>query len=370
MFEAMLAGRIAHEFGSFIVHSFCNEGIDDNSKEVAPLKFVNFVVFGLCIPFAWLTCPDYLNILLSNSSEESMYMYSFEHFTSGISDEDLQFYYMTSGREYRLGDTLYFSRGHKPHEYGSYYCIEGLHELEDVCTWSNGDRSVFEFDLTEPINEPLSVTVILYGVATAQGDDAVQTVTCEVNDVDCEVFRLKAGKKYIRFTIPAEHVSEKLRITFKYDYIHSSGNANIAVAFEQIYICRAGQRAFEETLFDEITQIMIQHESMEAYISELEVQQKSMIAYISGLEVQQKSMAAYIGELENQQKSMATYIAELETQHKSLTTYIDELEAQRKAIVSYSVGLETQINAIYTLRSWRIRNCIVKILSKIGIIKK
>ena len=125
MFEAMLAGRIAHEYGSFIFHGFCNDGLEDESRGKAPVEFLNYVLFGLYAPFARLTEPDYLRFLLSNPPETDLYMRSFKHYTRNISQEDLEFYYMSDNRAYRIGDPLYFSGGHKQHEYAAYYAGGG-----------------------------------------------------------------------------------------------------------------------------------------------------------------------------------------------------------------------------------------------------
>jgi len=231
MFDAMLAGRIAHEYGSFIFTSFCNHGIEDNSKSLVPIEFLNFVLFGLCIPFIWLTDPDYLRFLLSKPSEKELYMRSFNYFTQNITKEDLELYYVNSGREYRLGDPLYFTSGHKPHEYAAYYCTGGLHSNERFCTWSNGESTSFEFDLTEPTNEPLTISVALYTVAVDwNSQNPAQTVTCEVGGINCGSIILTPEKKYMRFTIPKECFTDKLLVIFRYGYLHTSGDLKIAIA--------------------------------------------------------------------------------------------------------------------------------------------
>lgn len=295
MFEAMLAGRIPHEYGSFLFHAFCNEGIEDDSKAPVSVAFLNFVLFGLCTPFSWLTNPEELHFILSNTSEKERYLRGFHHYTQGISNEDLELYYMTDGRAYRLGDPLYFTSGHKPHEYAAYYCLGGLHFICELCTWSNGETTSFAFDITEPVTGPLTISTVLYEVAMdCNGANPAQTVTCEVNGVACGSNTLTPGKKYLRFTIPAEClVDNSLMVTFRYGYLHASGDAKLAVAFERMYISRAVQRAIEEAMSDEIAALTNQ-------TSALEAQNAVLHGQINALDAQNATLHAHIGELEAQ----------------------------------------------------------------------
>lgn len=263
MFEAMLAGSIAHEYGSSFFHSFCNNGIEDDSKGVAPIEFLNFVLFGLCTPFTWLTSPDYLRFLLSGPSEKELYMRSLEHFTRHISRDDLEFYYMSDNREYRLGDLLYFTSGHKPHEYAAYYCIGGLSGCGETCTWSSGGYTSFEFDLSEPANESLTISILLTEVAMDWDiTNPTQTVTCEVNGVNCGSVTLVPEKKYLRFTVPPECFTDKLQVTFQYSYLHSVEDSKLAVAFELMCISRHGQRLIAGAMSDEIARLETHIESI------------------------------------------------------------------------------------------------------------
>jgi len=340
VFEAMLARRIAHEYGTSLFHSFCNDGIEDKSKDVAPTEFLNFIIFGICTPFEWITSPDWLRFLLSNPTETEIYMRSLSYYTQRISNDDLKFYYMSDNRVYRLGDALYFtlSDHHKPHEYAAYYCTDGLHTLQADYTWSSGKITSFEFDLIEPDNESLIISVALYSVAmdwdlTSQ----TQTVSCRVNGVECGSVTLIPGKNYLRFNIPSECVKEKLRISFEYTHLLNSDGIEIAVAFERMYISYSAQRPIEQ--------------QMACEISGLEAQKVSLIASVSDLEMDKAN-------LEERNASLDNCISWMETQTSGLELRNIELEAQIH-------GLNAQIEAIYGSRSWKLGNGVMKLASKI-----
>ena len=252
MFEAMFAGRIAHEYGSFLFHSFCNDGIEDESKGSAPLEFLNFVLFGLCTPFSWITDTDYLRFLISNPSEKDLYMHTFLHYTHAISQEDLEFYYMSNNRAYRLGDILYFTSGHKPHEYAAYYCKSGLASNSGAYTWSDGECTSFEFDLIEPVDDTLMLSVMLHEVALDWNSPKPEQIeTCEVNGFDCASITLMPGMKYMRFSIPAKYAANKLQITFRYSYIHHIQEIKSAIAFKYMNIRRSSFRVIEDEMMDD-----------------------------------------------------------------------------------------------------------------------
>lgn len=237
MFEAMLAKRIPHEYGSFLFHSFTNDGLEDDAKGLAPVEFLNFVLFGLCTPFPWTTDPEYLEFLLSGPTEKQLYMRGFLHYTNGISGEDLALYYGSDHRAYRLGDPLYFTGGHKPHEYAAYYCRGGLQYNSGVCTWSNGESTTFAFDLENPPIRPLTVSVSLHGVVMDwSAPNPTQTVTCEANGVACGTVQLVPDQKQIRFTVPPQCAADTLRIVFRYGYVQPVGVYELAVAFERMEI--------------------------------------------------------------------------------------------------------------------------------------
>jgi hypothetical protein len=178
---------------------------------------------------------------------------------------------MNDKRTYRLGDPLYFTSAHKPHEYAAYYCLGGLHTNGGICTWSNGESTSFEFDLVDPVNGPLTISIALYEVAMDWNSKIpAQTVSCEVNGTGCGSVMLTPGKKYLRFTIPAECFTDKLQITFRYGYLNPSGDLKIAVAFEWMIINRSGQRLIEDALSDEISGLAYKVSELEARNSELE----------------------------------------------------------------------------------------------------
>ena len=386
MFEAMLAGRIPHESGSFIFHSFSNNGIEDDSKGLVPVEFLHFVLFGLCTPFAWLTDPDYLLFLLSNPSEKEQYMRSFHYYTQGISKEDLELYYMTPGRMYRLGDPLYFTSKHKPHEYAAYYCLDGLYINGGICTWSIGDKTSFEFDLTEPVNEPLTISVVLYEVSIDwDSPKPAQTVSCEVNGIDCGFIKLTQGRKYLRFTIPAECFTDKLQVKFRYSYLYPSGNLKMAVAFERMYISRAGQRPIEDAMSNEIatlahriSELEAEDSEQKAYISELEAhntEQGAQIsrleahnagqkAQISGLEAHIAEQSAQVSGLVAQNAEQSAQISGFVAQNSEQKAQISGLEAQNAEQSAQISGLEAKIQSIYSSRSWKLGNGIIKTVRK------
>jgi uncharacterized coiled-coil protein SlyX len=373
MFEAMLAGRIAHEYGSFIFHSFCNDGIEDDSKGLAPIEFLNFVMFGLCTPFTWLTDPEYLRFLLSSPSEKEQYMRSFHYYTQGISKEDLELYYMTPGRMYRLGDSLYFTSGHKPHEYAAYYSLGGLHTNSGICTWSIGESTSFAFDLAEHLNEPLMISVVLYEVAIDwDSSKPSQTVSCEVNGIGCGFITLTPGKKYLRFTIPAECYKDNLQVTFRYSYLYSNGNIKMAVAFERMYINRAGQRPIEDAMSNEIAALANRISELEAedseqkvYISELEMHNAEQGAQISRLEAHNAEQKARISGLEAYNAEQKARISGLEAYNTEQSAQIFGLEAHNVEQSAQISGLEAKIQSIYSSRSWKLGNGIIKTVRKV-----
>ena len=401
MFDAMLAGRIAHEYGSFVFQLFCNNGIEDDSKGVAPLEFVHFVIFALWAPFPWLTDLNHLRLSITGNSEKELYMRSFHYYTQGISKEDLEFYYMSDNRAYRLGDPLYFTTGHKPHEYAAYYCLGGLHTISEICTWSSGESTSFRFDLTEPVNEALTISVVFYEVAMEwSSPKPAQTVSCEVNGIECGVITLTPGKKYLRLAVPAEAFTNQLQVTFRYSYLHPSGDLKIAVAFERIYISRAGQRFIEDAMSSEIadlsckiSELKARNADLDAQISGLEADGIESETQLSGLEAQNTEQKAQITSLEAQNTEQKAQITSLEAQNTEQKAQISGLEAQnaeqktqisgleaeiseRKVQISgleaenidhkaQISGLEAQIQSIYCSRSWKLGNGIIRIAATI-----
>jgi hypothetical protein len=352
IFDAMLAGRVAHDYGSFIFHDFTNAGIDDHSKDVASLEFINFVIFVLWAPSYWLTDLDHLRLSLADGFSKELFMRSYNYFTQNISKDDLEFYYMTDNRAYRLGDPLYFTSGHKPHEYAAYYCTGGLYSSQGDHTWSNGEYTSFEFDLTEPATEPLTVSVALHAISVDPNSPSpVQTVACTVNGVDCGTVTLAPGKKYYRFTVPADCFTDKLQVLFRYGYLHPSGDARIGVAFERMYISMPGQRLIEDAMSHEITEF--EHKT-------------------SVLEANNTALTIRVAEQEAQNAGMAANIVELEAGNTELEIQVSRLDAEKSALQDQNIGLKTylsatqmQMQAIYDSRSWKFANRIMKIAAKI-----
>jgi hypothetical protein len=79
LFEALLAGRAPYDYGPSAYAFMCGKDIEDDVKIIAPLEFINFYVFGYCIPQVWETNVDYLRFRLGKPSETAIYerMYDF-----------------------------------------------------------------------------------------------------------------------------------------------------------------------------------------------------------------------------------------------------------------------------------------------------
>jgi hypothetical protein len=90
LFEAMLAGRVAHGYGDHPFSFMENKGVDDMSKGAAPLDFVNYVIFAYTVPIEWMTDVNHLRFLLSNPSETEVYMKTYKHYTKHLSPEDIE----------------------------------------------------------------------------------------------------------------------------------------------------------------------------------------------------------------------------------------------------------------------------------------
>ena len=350
MFDAMLAGRITHEYGSFVFHLFCNNGLEDDSKGVAPLEFINFIIFALWAPLPWLTDIVHLRLITSGISEKELYMRSFNYFTQDISKEDIEFYYMSDNRAYRLGDILHFTSGHKPHEYAAYYCTGGLVSYIGNCTWSNGENTSFEFDLMESVNEPLTISAALYDVAMDwNSTNPAQTVSCLVNGVDCGSVTLTPGKKYFRFAIPAECFTDKLQVNFRYSYLHPNENFKHGVAFERMYISRAGQMFIEDAMSGDIAALGYKLSELEAQNTEqktlilgFEAQNVELLTQVSGHEAQKAELLTQVSGHEAQNAEQRTQIYMLEAQNAELVTKVSGLDAQNAELLTQVSGLEAK----------------------------
>lgn len=290
MFEVMLAGRIPHEYGTSIFHSFCNSGLEDFSKNCVPIEFLNFIMFGLCTPYEWITNQEYLQSIVSSPSVTELYMRSFSYFTRNISKQDLEFYYMTSGREYRIGDTLYLTKDHLPHQYASYYCKQGLYVPEGTHTWSEGEKTEFEFDLLELPDSDLIITIALYSLMyeTTQTDSL--RVRCEVNGQSCGEINLTYNNRYLQFIVPKEYVACKMNLILNYDAPQviktNDGDLYFALAFEAIRISKVIESPYENAL-------IFQEKMMKEQNGYLQIQNGLLLE-------QQMSLQSSIGVLQSQ----------------------------------------------------------------------
>jgi hypothetical protein len=411
MFEAMLAGRAAHEYGSFFFHSFCNDGIEDSEKGIAPIEFINFVLFGLCAPIEWLTDPEYLRFLLSNPSEKEIYMRTFEAYTRRLSRDDMELYYSdvdakTKKRTYRLGDMLYFSSGHKPHESASYYCTGGLCDYVSNCTWSDGDCTSFEFDLFEPGNEQLTISIALHDVAVDVNlQNPSQTIFCEINGVDCGSIVLTKISKIMRFKIPIVCNNDKLRIKFTYKCLYDQDGFKFGVAFERMYISCLDVRTIGDAMFDEIMSLAGRVDEQTCEIMSLAgkvVKQANEVEGLTGIVAEKTStiadqtgiIAGQVGEIAvltgvvTEQARSLTGLTDIITQQASeitglsgkvseqtneiigLSGKVSEQANEITTLASKNVEYETLVTSIYSSRSWRLGNSVMRLVSKVFRIKK
>jgi hypothetical protein len=266
LFEAMLIGRTVYGFGQHPFSFMENSSFDDNSVGIAPLEFLNYVVFAYFVPFDWIINPEYLRLRLTNPPETEIYMRGFKHWTQDISDEDLAFYYTGDGYEYRLGDTLYFSSGHLPHQYAPYYFLEGLSIQEDGFIWSLGASSAMRFDLgrqldeqaegqageqtgelegqSEQLNGQLGGNLTLtFDIAMVYCDpkaEPCQRVVCTANDNVVGAATLAPEAALLEFEIPRQALDESVRLDIRLFYSHPAqppgDTRELAVAFRSIRI--------------------------------------------------------------------------------------------------------------------------------------
>ena len=234
LFEALLVGRAAHNYNDSIYSFMCNNGIEDESKDVAPLDFINFVVFACLTPAQWIVDVHHLRFLLSNPSETDVYMKGFNNFTKHLNPDDIEVFYMTEKREYRTGTVLRFTYGTVSHESAFLYFTEGISECEGSYTWSDGDFSRFEVDLIEEINTNLKIDVQLAMVILNEIGE--QVVTCFINDTPLESIILCANTRSLTFNVPKNLVSNKKNLIFTFKYSNAvyveNGPRKLAVAFE------------------------------------------------------------------------------------------------------------------------------------------
>jgi hypothetical protein len=246
LFEAMLIGRKTYGYGKHPFSFMENNGLSDNSVGIAPLEFLNYVVFAYFVPFDWIIEPEYLRFRLSNPPETEIYGRGFSYLTEGISAEDLAFYYTGDGYEYRLGDTLYFESGHLPHQYAPYYFIDGFSIQEDGFIWSLGSSSVLRFDLDRQLNEqPENDLTVSFDIAMVYCDpaaDPYQIIDCSANGEVIDTVCVAPGAELLEFKIPRCTINETGRLELKLSYGHPAqppgDSRELAVAFKSVRISR------------------------------------------------------------------------------------------------------------------------------------
>ena len=231
VFEAMQVGRRAHLTGEHQYDFLCNDGIKNDDVDSVSLEVLNFIYFGFFKPEGLYRDEKFLNLMLSQPLEKELYMLSYKYYTQGISKKNMTFYYMHDERRYKLGDILYFTSNHKPHEYAAYYCTSGLSfdSIGQDGTISKGSNTSFFFNIVEPYSNPLIITVVFNSISVP----SKQIITCEANGEICTLhidsnnlvkLKLKLTKKLVNETIILNfNYNPELVISFKWMYI-SDGN--------------------------------------------------------------------------------------------------------------------------------------------------
>ena len=237
VFEVMWIGR---KMRTYVDNPFCFMEAGDlggHDADIAPLDFINFVIFAYMHPMEWMTDPKHLRFLLSEPSEVDVYMKAFKHHTSHLSEDDIELFYKTEGREYRLGMPLFFTSGIIAHQSAFLYSTQGLSVCEGAFTWSDGDSSCFEFDLTEVIGGDLMVDARLSMVIVNENGE--QVVTCLVNDVQVGSVTLSEQSRSLAYKIPG-HLAKNKKLSIAFNYSDATflggGDRKLAVAFEQLRI--------------------------------------------------------------------------------------------------------------------------------------
>lgn len=72
-FDAMLLGRTSCSYGQSPFSFMANNGIKDAKEKIAPIDFINFVVFGYFVPWQLISDVDYIKWRLSKPSEIEIY---------------------------------------------------------------------------------------------------------------------------------------------------------------------------------------------------------------------------------------------------------------------------------------------------------
>ena len=305
LFEAMLAGRVAHGYGESLFTFMENDGVEDDSKGIAPLDFINFVVFACLTPAQWITNPEHLRFLASNPSETEAYMKGFKHYTRHLPPDDLELFYKTDKREYRLGMTLHFTSGTVAHESAFLYFTGGLSVCEGAFTWSDGDCSSFEVDLIECIESDLLIDAKLAGVITDESGE--QIVTCVIDGTSVRSMTLNSDSDSLYFEIPLHVVANRknLRISFQYSnasYIEE-GCRKLAVAFMWLRLASLEEDAVEKKwlqstseLSEQVRQLLVIEEAQRDKIAEL---QGNICEIENARQNEVTELQAHISEIEN-----------------------------------------------------------------------
>ena len=79
-FDAMLLGRTSCSYGNSPFAFMANKGIKDIKENIAPLEFVNFVVFGYFVPWELLRDEEYIRWRLTKPTEIEIYNRHLEYY--------------------------------------------------------------------------------------------------------------------------------------------------------------------------------------------------------------------------------------------------------------------------------------------------
>jgi hypothetical protein len=295
---------ILDEYDQFIGQNIKNISVSDFTAKLGELfnyqgsQYASILIDGIFIQYyftglelfiklqeIWLIFKEQLHEYITEVSEKDLFIQSIKKYINAVSKEDVEYYYtayMSGKRPYNIGDLIYFTSGHKPYEYGNHYCVEGLAFMLGYCVWSKGEYTSFVDDLPEPVNEPLSVSVGLYDTAFDWSlSSPSQTVSCEVNGVDCGSVTLTVGKKYMKFDIPAKAVSGKLRVRFRYSYLYAPPTSpvkdlRISIAFERMKISCSAKNTIEDMMFDQNIILSDENKRLFGEVADLQAQIQSI----------------------------------------------------------------------------------------------
>lgn len=232
LLEAMLVGRTACAYGHAYYSFMADKGLEEARDSVAPLDFLNFVIFAYYLPETWMTDVDYLRFRLSNPSERAIYLRGYDHALRRVAPQDLPLYTQEAPYAYPLGKTLYFTQA------GDYtallYFNGGLSNPEEAFTWSSGDETTATFDVG-PVQQDLCLRV---GIARAYMEGRrEQLVSLFVNDRYVTTALVRKRARRFSLVIPRSFCQEgplRLRLRYANPQVPPGGERCLTVAYQRV----------------------------------------------------------------------------------------------------------------------------------------